>query len=169
MTKCSATYAHAIQIRTDPEQRPKASKLVDTILIQSEETPHPDLFVARCCSRSDSLAPIDPVDSPTLAEQSYNGPGLGIDIINAPASPPLRFLEVNRSHSQSPVRSERRGSRDRSVSPRSQSAYTNAREDFQSDMRSDVRAYNTDTVSSLQDAIQSYQRIPMRQFSNHSQ
>ncbi|KAF2175793.1 kinase-like protein [Zopfia rhizophila CBS 207.26] len=114
-------------IRTDPEDRPKASDVVDMIHKQSAEMPHPDLYIAPCCHRSDSITPIEGVESPTLHEPTFSNV---LGIRNVPSSPPRPYLDVVPNRNQSPViagrrsprvADRRRGSRDRSISPTTQS------------------------------------------------
>ncbi|KAF2797481.1 hypothetical protein K505DRAFT_139611 [Melanomma pulvis-pyrius CBS 109.77] len=115
-------------IRTKPEDRMKASDIVDMIHRDSAAyLPQSNLFIAPCCSRSDSITDVEVVDSPTLTNPAFSrGNGLGIS--HASASPP-RFLDLpNRDYS--PTSIDGRGNpppsrtgeslkcRDRSVSPR---------------------------------------------------
>lgn len=109
-------------IRTDPDERLKASEVVNMIHKQTADLPRADLYIASCCSRSDSVVPIGAVDSPTLAHPQIDDLG-----IFQPSSPP-RFLDLPIQRNESPVSlnqqsnvSSSRGrsrSRDRSVSPR---------------------------------------------------
>ncbi|KAH7112932.1 kinase-like domain-containing protein [Dendryphion nanum] len=110
-------------IRTEAEERLNADEVVGMIHKQTADLPRCDMYMPACCRRSDSILPIEAVDSPTLAHPQADGLG-----IFQPSSPP-RYLGLP-PRNESPVSLNRpsmnssfRGrsmSRDRSVSPRTQ-------------------------------------------------
>ncbi|KAJ4352207.1 uncharacterized protein N0V89_007554 [Didymosphaeria variabile] len=60
-------------IRPEKEHRIKASELVEMIVKCSSELEGPDLYIGPCCTRPDSVALPDSVDSPTLNAPSFQG------------------------------------------------------------------------------------------------
>jgi serine/threonine protein kinase len=113
-------------IRTEAGDRLRASDLLDIIHKQTIRLPHPGLFVAPCCARADSLTPADVVDSPTLHGAGYTGLGTKSPSVSPP-KPYLLDLPFRNSSPSSLERrsntssSRHRDSRDRSVSPHTQS------------------------------------------------
>ncbi|PVI05413.1 kinase-like protein [Periconia macrospinosa] len=95
-------------IRIESADRPKASEIVNMIHQQCVHLETPGLFIARCCARSDSVAPVDTVvDSPTLCGPPSSGLGIGGDFTS-----PQGY----------PMAPQHRKSKDRSVSPHTQSS-----------------------------------------------
>lgn len=95
---------------------------------QSSDLPHPSLYLATCCSRSDSIAPIDVVDSPTLHEPVFSGLGINHTFKSPSASTSLDLPHRGSSPSSIDKRSNAPSSRhrvpgDRSVSPRAQNPH----------------------------------------------
>ncbi|KAF2634056.1 kinase-like protein [Massarina eburnea CBS 473.64] len=110
-------------VRTEHEDRLSASELVNIIHKDSADLPRPALFVAPCCARVDSIAPADPVDSPSLHEPVFGGLGIRA----ARMSPPKNMLDLPPRNSNSSIDqrsyaspNRHRASRERSVSPRTQ-------------------------------------------------
>ncbi|KAF2014557.1 hypothetical protein BU24DRAFT_451566 [Aaosphaeria arxii CBS 175.79] len=126
-------------IRSEPDDRLKASQVLDMIHRQTNDIRRPDLFVASCCRRSDSLLPIDATtstlsrqkssaksDSTSLSDRySLDRPqpeGLGLQ--GVPASPPASYLVLpTRNKSSTSTLANRGRSRERSVSPGTQSPH----------------------------------------------
>ncbi|KAF2437571.1 hypothetical protein P171DRAFT_491913 [Karstenula rhodostoma CBS 690.94] len=123
-------------IRSEKEHRVKASELVEMIIKASSELESPDSYIGPCCTRNNSLALPNTINSPTLHNPGF--PGLGGSAPNASlmakstddcrksgiqnALPHSPSTTSSREHS-SITPSSRHGSEDRtrSVSPRTKS------------------------------------------------
>lgn len=75
-------------IRSEKEDRIKARDLVEMISKASSELESPDLYIGTCCTRTDSVAFVDAVNSPTLQAPSFQG--LGESTQNS-----TRHLDIN--------------------------------------------------------------------------
>ncbi|KAF2265059.1 kinase-like protein [Lojkania enalia] len=112
-------------IRSNPDERSKPSEILDLIHKKSSQSPHPDLFLAACCCRSDSISPIDAVTA-TTSPEAFSPEGLGISNASSRRSylePPQRTDSSTSTDrmANSPGYSRRSESRERSISPRTQS------------------------------------------------
>lgn len=62
-------------IRSEKEHRVTASELVKMIVKASSELETPDSYIGPCCTRSDSVALPNTIDSPTLHDAGFQGLG----------------------------------------------------------------------------------------------
>jgi serine/threonine protein kinase len=114
-------------VRAEPQDRLRASELVTMIHKQSAGLPYPGLFIGPCCSRADSIMPIDVAESPNLHPPVFDAFG----IKNNSMSPPKTYNFGRPKRKSSPSSMDNRNnlpssrdsatSRNRSISPRTQS------------------------------------------------
>jgi len=137
-------------IRAERDDRIHPNDLLDMILKASAEMPLPNLFVGPCCTRADSVSALD---SPTLTTPPFTGLGIHNASVS-PATPNLLHLPHRNSSASSRGRrsfaasNQNRTSRERSISPRTQSLHPSDSTETTSSAMEFIQPSSSTSVSS---------------------